>query len=186
MTVSDYFGQHYSLNGTVTNFLNTAVKVKEYLKGELIFEPDQFLKHIYFIESGFTRVYYPKAGKEITHYFFGQQTFCTGVESVFYQKPSLFGFQALMPSRVARIPFFQFKELANNHPVVHQIVEKVLLDNLIAFSKRLYHNQFETAAEKYQALLQENPELLQNASLGHIASYLGVSQQTLSVIRGAK
>ena len=85
---------------------------------------------------------------------------------------------------ISFIPFQQIYELTKTNIVVNQIIQKTLLDSLINFSNRFYNTQFQTASERYQLLLAENPALFQNASLGHIASYLGISQQTLSVIRG--
>jgi CRP-like cAMP-binding protein len=186
MTLIEHFKNLYHIDEELEFFFESISETKEYGKGDLIFEPNSYLKHIYFIESGFTRVYYYKNKKDITHYFYGENTFSTGIESVFYQKPTLFGFQALAPSKIIQIPFAPIRELANKNITINHIIEKILLDNLISFSKRFYNSQFETAHERYASLLNENPSLLQNASLGHIASYLGVSQQTLSVIRGMK
>lgn len=184
MKLIEYFKSLYQIDDELVLFFENAAVTKDYAKGEVIFEPNSYLRYIYFIEEGFTRVFYYKGEKEITHYFFGANTFCTGVESVFYQKPSLFGFQTLAPSRITMIPYTPLRVLADSSITINHIIEKILLDNLIQFSKRFYNSQFETAQERYESLLRENPQLLQNASLGHIASYLGVSQQTLSVIRG--
>lgn len=184
MTLIEHFKNLYNIDEEMEIFFDSISETKEYAKGDLIFEPNSYLKHIYFIESGFTRVFYYKNRKEITHYFFGENTFSTGIESVFYQKPSLFGFQALAPCRINLLPFTPIRELANKSITMNHIIQKILLDNLISFSKRFYNSQFETAHERYVSLLKDNPSLLQNATLGHIASYLGVSQQTLSVIRG--
>ena len=186
MTLIEHFKTLYHVDDELELFFESISETREYAKGDLIFEPNSYLKHIYFIESGFKRVYYYKNRKDITHYFFGENSFSTGIESVFYQKPSLFGFQALAPSRITLLPFGPIRELSNQSITMNHIIEKILLDNLIDFSKRFYNSQFETAHERYESLLKENPTLLQNASLGHIASFLGVSQQTLSVIRGMK
>lgn len=180
----EYFKSLYPIDDTLEHFFDTSIVTKEYAKGDVVFEPNSYLRYVYFVESGFTRVYYYKNKKEITHYFFGPNSFCTGIESVFYDKPTLFGFQALMPSRISMIPYAPMRDLADTNITINHIEKKILLDNLIEFSKRFYNSQFETAQERYTSLIRENPELLQNASLGHIASYLGVSQQTLSVIRG--
>ncbi|MGN5953850.1 Crp/Fnr family transcriptional regulator [Sphingobacterium lactis] len=184
MTLLDYFRESYQINDELELFFDQHMELKEFQKGDIIFEPDSHLRYIYFIESGFTRIYYFKNGKDITHYFFGPNSFSTGIESVFYGKPSIFGFQALAPSRIWMIPFNPIAELAKTDITVNQIIQKVLLDSLINFSNRFYKTQFETAQERYQTLIEENPALFQNASLGHIASYLGISQPTLSVIRG--
>ncbi|MGO1650653.1 MAG: Crp/Fnr family transcriptional regulator [Sphingobacterium sp.] len=186
MAILQYFRERYQISDELEQFFDSITEIRAYAKGEVIFEPDAYLKNIYFVESGFTRIYYFKNRRDITHYFFGPQTFSTGIESVFYGKPSLFGFQALAPSRICRIPFNPIRKLANEDVKINQIIQSVLLDNLIDFSNRFYKTQFETAQERYQALIHENPQLFQNASLGHIASYLGVSQQTLSVIRSQK
>jgi len=184
MTLLDYFRESYQINDELELFFDQHIELKEFQKGDIIFEPDSHLRYIYFIESGFTRIYYFKNGKDITHYFFGPNSFSTGIESVFYGKPSIFGFQALAPSRIWMVPFNPIAELAKTDITVNQIIQKVLLDSLINFSNRFYKTQFETAQERYQTLIEENPALFQNASLGHIASYLGISQPTLSVIRG--
>lgn len=184
MTLLDYFRESYQINDELELFFDQHMELKEFQKGDIIFEPDSHLRYIYFIESGFTRIYYFKNGKDITHYFFGPNSFSTGIESVFYGKPSIFGFQALAPSRIWMVPFNPIAELAKTDITVNQIIQKVLLDSLINFSNRFYKTQFETAQERYQTLIEENPALFQNASLGHIASYLGISQPTLSVIRG--
>ncbi|MDH5828130.1 Crp/Fnr family transcriptional regulator [Sphingobacterium sp. SG20118] len=184
MTVLEHFKSLYSIDDDLTFLFSQIIETKEFQKGDIIFEPDSYLKYIYFIETGLTRIFYYKNNKDITHYFFGPNTFSTGIESVFYQKPSLFGFQALTKCKISFIPFQPIFELAKTDIIVNQIIQKALLDSLISFSNRFYNTQFQTALERYQLLLEETPELLQNASLGHIASYLGISQQTLSVIRG--
>jgi CRP-like cAMP-binding protein len=184
MTALEHFKSLYLIDDDLMLLFSQIIETKEFNKGDIIFEPESYLKYIYFVESGLTRIFYYKNNRDITHYFFGPNTFSTGIESVFYQKPSVFGFQALTTCKISFIPFQQINELAKTHIVVSQIIQKALLDSLISFSNRFYHTQFQTALDRYQFLLAETPELLQNASLGHIASYLGISQQTLSVIRG--
>jgi len=186
MNLIDYLKQEYKINEALEIFFDSISDTRTYQKGDIIFEPGSYLKHIYFVESGFARVFYFKNKKDVTHYFFAPQTLSTAVESVMYHKPSYVGFQALAPSRITVIPFAPVKELAETDITVNHIIQKILLDMLIAFSKRFYNNQFETAHERYLALIADNPELFQHVSLGHIASYLGVSQQTLSMIRGMK
>lgn len=186
MKIINYLKALYPISDEVEFFFEKHSETRHYAKGEVIFAPDSYLKHVYFVENGFTRIFYYKGTRDITHYFFGPDSFGTGIESTFYQKPSLFGFQALVPSTVTLVPFSALNQLAEMDITMNRIIQKILLDSLIHFSKRFYNMQFESAHERYQSLIEENPELFQNATLGHIASYLGISQQTLSVIRGIK
>ena len=186
MKLLDHFRKFYHIDDELEQKLDSIIETKEFNKGDVIFEPGTYLKYIYFIESGFTRIYYYKNRKDITHLFFGGNSLSTGIESVFYGNPAVFGFQALAPSTISLMPFSVIEELAKTNITMNKIIQKVLLDNLIQFSNRFYNTQFETAHERYNSLIQDNPELFQNATLGHIASYLGISQQTLSVIRGQK
>lgn len=186
MRIIDYLKSLYPINDEIEFVFTTISETKQYDKGAIVFSPGSYLKHVYFVESGFTRIYYNKGKKDVTHYFFGPDTFGTGIESLYYDKPSVFGFQALSDTRITRVPFSAIQELAATDITMNHIIQRILLDSLINFSKRFYNMQFETASERYQSLIAENPALFQKATLGHIASFLGVSQQTLSVIRGLK
>ena len=57
---------------------------------------------------------------------------------------------------------------------------------LKAYAERLTAIQFQTAAERYMALQARHPNILSRVSLGHIASYLGITQETLSRLRAKK
>ena len=64
---------------------------------------------------------------------------------------------------------------------------RVLLVNVLhTIAEKLYSIQFQTAQDRYKKLLEAQPYVLLRAPLGHIASYLGITQQTLSVIRSGK
>jgi len=56
----------------------------------------------------------------------------------------------------------------------------------IDLEERFLNIQFKTAKDRYQNLLEKNPSLLQRASLGQIATYLGITQETLSRVRAEK
>ena len=53
----------------------------------------------------------------------------------------------------------------------------------IRLEERVMSLQFQTAQERYNQIIKTNPRLIQRATLGHIASYLGITQETLSRIR---
>jgi CRP-like cAMP-binding protein len=57
---------------------------------------------------------------------------------------------------------------------------------LIKTEERLISRQFQTASKRYRQLLADNPDLLQRVQLCHLASYLGITQVSLSRIRAEK
>jgi hypothetical protein len=61
-----------------------------------------------------------------------------------------------------------------------------LINVLHTIAEKLYSIQFQTALDRYKSLIESHPDLLLRAPLGHLASYLGITQQTLSVIRSVK
>jgi CRP-like cAMP-binding protein len=64
---------------------------------------------------------------------------------------------------------------------------RIITENYyIKLEERILNLQFKTAKERYQKLALSKPQLLQRASLGQIASYLGITQETLSRIRAEK
>jgi hypothetical protein len=69
---------------------------------------------------------------------------------------------------------------------MERFVRMIFINTLKLTSDRLYSLQFQTAEDRYKFMMQEHPNIILRAPLGHIASYLGITQQTLSVIRGKK
>lgn len=62
----------------------------------------------------------------------------------------------------------------------------LLISAIKNLTDKLYAIKFQTAQERYQLLLENYPQIILRVSLGHIASLLGITQQTLSVIRAGK
>lgn len=155
-------------------------------KGQKILEPDNHGKKAYFIAEGLMRSYYLKDGKDITHHFFLENTFTLPLESIFYQKTSLYGLEALEAGDIYSVLYQDIDGLAEIYPSLRKVINFLLIDVLKAFSNRLLAIQFQSAQERYKTIVQEQPDLLLRAPLGHIASYIGITQQTLSVLRGQR
>jgi len=71
----------------------------------------------------------------------------------------------------------------NRYREIERLVRIVYENYYIRLEERFINAQFKTAAERYQNLLQQTPHMIERVPLGYIASYLGISQETLSRIR---
>src|SRR5690606_35030264 len=139
-----------------------------------------------FIEKGLIRSYYIKDDKDITHHFFPEDTFNLPLESIFYKRPSPYGWEALEETTVRCIQYQDFEPYMLKIPGFEGFIRELLIEMIKVFSDRLYAIQFQTAQDRYTSLISKHPDILKRAPLGHIASYLGITQQTLSVIRAKK
>ncbi len=161
-------------------------KMESIHKGFKILEPDNRSKMVYFIAEGLTRSYYLKDGKDITHHFFLENTFTMPLESIFYQQTSPYGLEALETVTLFSARYQDIDALAEIYPGLRKVINFLLIDILKAFSNRLLAIQFQSAQERYKTIVNEQPDLLLRAPLGHIASYIGITQQTLSVLRAQR
>lgn len=185
MQLIPYLRETYKLSDDLLEEIDKANTFKRYTKKSILLEPDSYSKQIFFVEKGLVRLFYYKSGKAITHNFYKEGEFVAAVEGVFMDKKSIYGIEVLEEAEVAAVSYTVIERLALEAIAVNKLVQSILLQSLIGYSYRLQSLQFETAHERYQKLCEQHPEVLLRAPLGDIASFLGISQQTLSVIRAA-
>ena len=129
------------------------------------------------------RGYYTLDGKEITHWFGFENDFVTSFHSFTTQEPAVENLQLLEGSILWSISKDTLTELFNRFHDIERLVRIAYEKYYIRLEERYVNAQFKTAAERYHQLLQEAPHIPERVPLGHIASYLGISQETLSRIR---
>jgi CRP-like cAMP-binding protein len=91
--------------------------------------------------------------------------------------------QALEETEVIEIPYSVLQHLYKIFPETERLGRIITENYYIKLEERFLSLQFKTAKERYQKLLNSKPSLIQRVSLGQIASYLGITQETLSRIR---
>jgi CRP-like cAMP-binding protein len=186
MELLEFVQQNIRLTPTMEKELDQAF-VREVLpKNHQLVKAGQFSQKIFFIEKGSARSYYFKDGKDITHYFFWENSFTLPIESIFYNQPSPFGVELLEAGTIRSIQYSVLENYLNQSSELEKLMRMLLIDILKQLSNRFFELQFQSAQERYNAIVTKQPEILQRVSLGHLASYLGITQQTLSVIRAQK
>lgn len=156
---------------------------REYSKGEQLLTVDNLSRKLFFMESGLGRSFYFKDQKDITHLFFGENKFNIPLHNIFYGTPSPYAFELLEDSIVRIADYSEIEQYLDKSIALQKFSNMLLLDLLKASSDKIFMTQFQSASERYDSLLTMYPDILLKAPLGHIASYLGITQQTLSVIR---
>lgn len=183
---------------SITEFLNTILPFTEdeledivsHFKKESISKNHSLVRHgeicksLYFVEKGMGRSYYlNENGKEITQWFFGVGKFMSSVDSFFQQTPSLYYLEVLEDSVLYSISKDDIDQLFSKYHKMEKMGRLVTIEMLTRVVNKLNAIQFQTAKERYDYMLAEFPDIAYRVPLGHIASYLGMTQETLSRIR---
>lgn len=162
------------------------LKVKSYKKGEYIIQTGEICKHLYFINEGLTKVFFIKNDKEFINVFGIENRLFTLFESYVTQTPSNFNIIALEPTTITLISYAEMDKLCKKYHSIETFFRKLASLAATKMTRRISEMLEENATERYNLFVKENNQILQRISLGDLASYLGITQQSLSRIRAKK
>ncbi len=159
-------------------------KAKEIAKNDFILKAGSVCSVSYFIEEGLVRAYtYDLEGNDVTTAFYPENTYATDMFSFFKQVPSGEYMQALTDCKTWRLTFEDMQDSFHNIPEFREFGRSNIIDNYGLLKQRILSSLHETADERYANLISTSPSILQNAPLKYIASYLGITDTSLSRIR---
>lgn len=138
---------------------------------------------IYFVKKGLCRIYYYKDGVDITESFALENSVIARVESLFTGKPSKKGIQTLEESEFIGISSPALFDLYDQFPEIERLFRKIFEAAYVESIDRIESIQFHNAEDRYNELIEKSPDLIKRVPLKHIASYLGITQVSLSRIR---
>ncbi len=151
-------------------------------KGDHLLKKGQINGGVYILEKGILRFYYENNKKEITTWFCSENMVAFS-SSFFFHIPSFENIQVLENSSVYYIAGDTLNKLYKENEQINTIGRKLSEEYCLEFEHRVASLQTQTALERYEYLMKQSPEIFQRVALGYIASYLAVSQETLSRIR---
>jgi len=178
-----YIQQHIQIDDLQLQTILNEFQLKKLSKGRHILKQGQVAGEYIFLESGCLRIYYFRNDKEVTGWVTTQHYFFTDLASLTRQVPSLFNIQAFEESIVYGITKQNMEALYATIPAWQEFGRKVWEAAFINTLDTLVSHQVESAEERYQRLLDEEPDLLQAIPLKHLATYIGITPNSLSRIR---
>jgi CRP-like cAMP-binding protein len=176
-------GEYSPLSEASRLQLSQFISLKKLNKEELLLKHGDVCKHMYFVNNGFIRIFYFKDGKEVTEYLAGEKHFFFSITSFFEGSPSDLIIEALEDSEIIQLSKYGIDTLRKQNLEVANLMIEWLSRSLVLSQKRMDSVQFETAKQRYDNLLEQQPEMLNKVPLQYIASFLGITQETLSRIR---
>lgn len=157
----------------------------------VVFEKNQYLlkqgqveKKYWFIESGFIRSYIiDTEGNDITFNLYGEKDVVIDYASIFFFAPSRENIKALTECVCWEITYQDFQEMFNTIDSFREQQRGLLVGSYFALKEHSISLIADQAKERYLNLLKQKPHIVRNVSLKHIASFLGVTDTSLSRIR---
>jgi CRP-like cAMP-binding protein len=151
-----------------------------------IVKEGQFADKTYFIAEGSARAFYLKDGKDITDWFAFENDFISSINSFFLNIPSPHFIEVLHPSTLLEISRENVILLSDKYNEFDRLGKIIVTKTMLQLQQRIVSIQFEKAQQKYENMLKIRPDITQRVPLTHIASYLGITLETLSRIRNPK
>jgi len=159
------------------------ISQKDISKGDYVLKHGEICKHIYYVNKGFVRIFYFKNGKNITEWFANEKQYFFSITSYFNETPSNLVIEAIEDSEIILLSKTGLEKLRKINIEIANLMIEFFSGSLIHSQKRMESMQFETAKQRYAKLLEDQPEILNKVPLQFIATFLGITQETLSRIR---
>lgn len=160
---------------------------KHYKKKEHLLHFDNKSNYEFFVTSGCVRTYITDYnGVEHNIYFSTENWWSGDLQSFIYETPATYSIQAIENTTALIINQENWKLLVNEVPEFLKYSRILFRNAVIGQQNRIVQNLSFTAKERYQSFIEHYPNLVQRIAQKHIASYLGITPEFLSMLRKQK
>lgn len=158
--------------------------ITSYPKNTVLLQPGEIANHLYFINSGIIRYYIPKkVGNDITFGFSFDNEFAGAYDAFVTRNPCRYGLETQRKTEVISLTYDQVQILYETTNMGNKIGRLLTEDSVVRkFDRELSLLEF-TPEEYYKMLHKTRPNILKHIPLKYIASYIGITPQSLSRIR---
>ncbi len=165
------------------SLLENVVEIRTYGKNEIIFTEGKVSEELYFVTQGCVRLFYNVDGNDKTAFFYTEGQFICAGESYTYHIPAIENYQAIEQTEIYVFTKPKIEELLRKSPKFEVIARIATENELITCQKVIASFVTKTAEQRYMDLLNNQGELFLRVPQQYIASFLGVSPETLSRIK---
>lgn len=182
----EFVSQFYPLNEELIDFIISKTSFRKIPKGKLLLKPGEYCKDYYFIHKGILRSFIKYGNKEITIWINPEGEITTSIRSMAANRLSDEYIQVIENAELVVIPFEAMAEMYERFPEMNKAGRMLLEEYYAASEERVYIARIPNAEARYQHFIHSRPELLNRIPLKYVASYLGITLETLSRLRAKK
>lgn len=171
------------LSAEAIELLKSKTRVIRLNKGEYLQIEGDVCKYWGFVSEGLVRMYYLSQEEEVTEQLAHDGDGFLDYESFFNQSPSRHFIQMLEPTTLYLFPHLECEELSKSNKEINLFFRKLTENVFLLQKKRIKDTIFKPAKVRYETLIAEKPNLVLRVPSIYIASYLGITPETLSRIK---
>lgn len=173
----------YQMDEVMTEKVRSHTKMTEYKSGAFILKEGQVCNKACMVAAGLVRSYYMNDGRDITSRFMEEGDIITSWPSYYKQQPGNEFIEATEDTILLCLNYTDIQKLYSEMPEFNIVGRRQVEHAFFLAEQRTQMLRKNTAEEKYKFFLENHPTLLQRVPLKHIATYLGMNEETLSRIR---
>lgn len=176
--------QKVDLNSNQIELLKSFFIEKKLRKKQFLLQQDEFCKFLSFVSKGILKSFIlDEKGQQRISLFAFEGWWISDFNSFINQEKAVLNIDAIENSEVLMISYEDYEKLTLQIPVMDRYFRLLYQNSLVTKDYRLIVSNSFTAEEKYLQLVKNNPEMMQKIPHSLIASYLGLSPETISRIR---
>ena len=183
-SIINHISRFVDLNSLQESLIEDSFILDSFFKKEYLLINGKVSKHEYFITKGCVRVFVIDSKGDEHNLSFNVENWWAGdLISFLNETPADYNIQALENTEVLKISKPSWMELLSNSSEMERYSRVMFQNSVTALQSRIVQNISYTAEERYFYLMNNRPEIFQRVSQKHIASYLGITPESLSRVR---
>lgn len=183
----DSLNQYINPSPGLIDYLSDHMTTVTFKKGQVVHNANDICQHSYFIQSGIFRLYFIKVdGKEVSEYFGREREWINSPNSFIQQKPDDYFIDVIEDAEALSLNVVDLVHIFDHFPEMERYARMDMGSVFEGMMHRLKSLRFTTAEEKYQHFCENYADIHLRIPLHMVASYIGVSQETLSRVRSKK
>lgn len=173
----------HPLSTEIKDYISRHITTSTVSKRELLLKEGEICHHIYFIRKGIVRGFFREGKKDITTWITAENEMVSSISTWDMPRPVTENIQVLEDADLYVMPLEALRDLFIRFPEFNMVVRKLLQKYYADAENRAFIARLTKAENKYRYFLKAHPALVNRVPLKYIASYLGMTLETLSRIR---
>lgn len=179
----DYLRKKVPITDEQFELISGVIKVKTFEKNKVILSPGEINTNTYFVTEGLMRCYSIDSKAKVNIIQFAPELWWLSERNSFFNEPADFYIDVIEPTKALILPKNFFNDAAVHVPCLHDLNNSMLNNSIRFMQKRINMLLSATAEERYLDFIKLYPNLTLRVPQWMIASYLGITPESLSRVR---